>query len=49
MRILESMKNENAYEEWQEVKRESQKNSEKFLDENIDNFNKKYYYNDRKR
>ena len=34
MRILKSMKNENAYEKWQEVKR---------------NFNKKYYYNNRKR
>lgn len=49
MRILESMKNGNAYEKWQEAKRELQKNSEKFLDESIDNFNKKYYYNNRKR
>lgn len=46
MKILESMKNENAYEEWQKIKWESQRIAEKINDEGIDNYNKKYYYND---
>jgi len=45
MNILESMKNENAFEEWKEVKRSYQKIAEKINDKSIGNFNKKYYYN----
>ena len=45
MKILESMKNENAFEEWEEVKRSWQKFAEKINDKGIDNYNKKYYYN----
>jgi len=49
MDILESMKNENAFEEWKEVKRSCQKIAEKINDKSIDNFNKKHYYNNVKR
>ena len=49
MKILESMKNENAFEEWEEVKRSWQKIAEKINDKGIDNYNKKYYYNNVKR
>ena len=49
MRILESMKNENAYEEWQAIKYSWQKKVEKFNDKSIDNYNKKYYTNNVKR
>lgn len=49
MKILESMKNENAFEEWEEVKRSWQKFAEEINDKGIDNYNKKYYYNNVKR
>lgn len=49
MRILESMKNENAYEEWQTIKYSWQKKVEKFNDKSIDNYNKKYYTNNVKK
>lgn len=49
MKILESMKNENAFEEWKEVKRSWQKIAEEINDKGIDNYNKKYYYNSVKR
>ena len=49
MRILESMKNENAYEEWKEVKHSWQKIAEKINDKSVDNYNKKYYYTSIKR
>lgn len=48
MNILDSMNNERAYEIWKQVKDSWQKLVEKMNDEGIDNYNKKYYNNNRK-